>query len=74
MTGKPSIHIWSVSNHAPVVGRPIKFLLVFCQQRNLAQPRIEGLNVEQRDAFDAIMNSVTNSQPQLFFLNGPDKD
>ena len=41
------------------------------EQRNLAQPRIDGLNLEQRAAFDAIMNSVKNNQPKLFFLHGP---
>jgi hypothetical protein len=41
------------------------------EQRNLAQPRIEGLNLEQRAAFDVIMNSVLNNDPKLFFLNGP---
>jgi hypothetical protein len=41
------------------------------EQRNLAEPRIQGLNPEQRAAFDAIMNSVMNNEPKLFFLNGP---
>jgi hypothetical protein len=41
------------------------------EQRNLAEPRIQGLNVEQRTAFDAIMHSVQNNDPKLFFLNGP---
>jgi DNA replication protein DnaC len=42
------------------------------EQHNLAsEPRIAGLNVEQYAAFDAVMSSVENNQPQLFFLHGP---
>ena len=41
------------------------------EQQAEADARIATLNVEQRAAFDAIMKSVLEQDPQLFFLNGP---
>jgi hypothetical protein len=40
------------------------------EQREKAEENIQKMNLEQRQAFDAIIHSVSNN-PQMFFLHGP---
>jgi hypothetical protein len=41
------------------------------EQSRLADARIPLLNEKQRAAFQAIIHSIQNNDPKLFFLNGP---
>jgi hypothetical protein len=41
------------------------------EQSRLAQDRIPMLNKRQHAAFEAIIHSIQNNDPKLYFLNGP---
>ena len=41
------------------------------EQSRLAESRIPMLNERQRAAFNAIIHSIQNNDPKLYFLNGP---